>query len=70
MIHAFFIEGGLEGLNYAKEQAKQILESANLLELEKMNQSFIDRNLSPGGSADLLAATIYLFKIKKNGIVY
>ncbi|MBI6861830.1 triphosphoribosyl-dephospho-CoA synthase [Lysinibacillus sp. fkY74-1] len=57
--------GGLEGLNYAKEQAKQILESANLLELEKMNQSFIDRNLSPGGSADLLAATIYLFKIKK-----
>ncbi|MFJ7734482.1 triphosphoribosyl-dephospho-CoA synthase [Lysinibacillus sp. NPDC097231] len=57
--------GGLEGLNYAKHQAKQIIASANLQELEKMNQSFIARNLSPGGSADLLAATIYLFKIKK-----
>lgn len=57
--------GGLEGLNYAKNQAKQIIASANLQELEKMNQSFIARNLSPGGSADLLAATIYLVKIKQ-----
>ncbi|KOS62926.1 triphosphoribosyl-dephospho-CoA synthase [Lysinibacillus agricola] len=57
--------GGIEGLNYAKKQAKQIIASSNLHELEHMNQNFIARNLSPGGSADLLAATIYLLKIKK-----
>lgn len=55
--------GGMEGLQFVKNYAKKILNDGNLEELEKMNELLIERRLSPGGSADLLAATIYLYKI-------
>ncbi|MGX9134855.1 triphosphoribosyl-dephospho-CoA synthase [Rummeliibacillus sp. JY-2-4R] len=55
--------GGIEGLNYVKQYADKVLESGNLYELRRMNEKLIERHLSPGGSADLLAATIYLYKI-------
>lgn len=55
--------GGMEGLHYAKQYANKVLQNGNLDELQTMNEQFIRRNLSPGGSADLLAATIYIYKI-------
>lgn len=57
--------GGLEGLQYAKQFARRILNTGDLHELRRMNEQFKERNLSPGGSADLLAATIYLYKISQ-----
>lgn len=33
--------------------------------LQKLDQQFIERNLSPGGSADLLAATYFLYFLKQ-----
>lgn len=55
--------GGVDGLNYVKQYAAQILDSNNMHELQTMNEELKIRNLSPGGSADLLAATIYSYKI-------
>ncbi|MFP3918959.1 triphosphoribosyl-dephospho-CoA synthase [Lysinibacillus telephonicus] len=57
--------GGLEGLNFAKKYAFKVLKTGDLNELKTMNEKFKERNLSPGGSADLLAATIYLYKISQ-----
>ena len=33
--------------------------------IEKLNQECIRRNLSPGGAADLLAATLFLYQLEK-----
>ena len=33
--------------------------------LEQMDLNFIELNISPGGSADLLAVTIFLHKIEE-----
>lgn len=57
--------GGMEGLVYAKQYAHKVIECNRLHELHSMNEDFIERNLSPGGSADLLAATIYVYKISQ-----
>lgn len=51
--------GGIEGLNYGKTLAGQSYEAIDQ-HLLFMNQSFVERNLNPGGSADLLALSIFL----------
>jgi 4-azaleucine resistance transporter AzlC len=58
--------GGLAGLHYAQAAAHQALAFGGATTrqgkayIEYMNRDFIDGNLSPGGSADLLAATLFL----------
>lgn len=51
--------GGIEGLKYGKSMASS---SFNDLDehLVQMNHEFIKRNLSPGGTADLLALSIFI----------
>lgn len=59
--------GGTEGLEYTQGQAKHILDdlegSYKLKALQRhllcLDQKLIEKNLSPGGSADLLALTIF-----------
>ena len=48
--------GGMEAQQWVMEQAKD----AAVSDLRGMNEAFIRRNLSPGGSADLLAVTYFL----------
>jgi triphosphoribosyl-dephospho-CoA synthase len=54
----------LEALEYVHQQAKKVLEMGGiqtpkgLQMIHKMDKEFITRNISPGGSADLLAVTI------------
>jgi len=56
--------GGIEGLEYIKAEAIRLLESAfDLEEVYKFDDECIKRNLSPGGSADLLAITAMLHMI-------
>lgn len=60
------IRGGIENFNYVKKISKEFLIEGGLIQpdskkkLESMNEEFIKRNISPGGSADLLAVTIFL----------
>lgn len=62
--------GGEEGLEYTQREAARILERARSLgsqsalvrDLILFDQELIARNLSPGGSADLLALTVF-FKL-------
>jgi triphosphoribosyl-dephospho-CoA synthase len=60
------IRGGIENLNYVKNISKDFLTEGGIKQpdakkkLECMNEEFIKRNISPGGSADLLAVIIFL----------
>lgn len=63
--------GGLAGLQFVQQQARSILTSTQalseerLLALESLDRQCIEKNLSPGGSADLLAITWFLHQITR-----
>ena len=58
--------GGAEGARFAKEYAKRLLEDGfDSKAVEQMDDEFIKRNLSPGGSADLLAITYFLHSLEE-----
>ena len=59
-----YARGGLEGQRWASEQAAALVrdkEPPALDALIALDRSFIERNLSPGGCADLLAITFFLY---------
>ncbi|WP_257347381.1 triphosphoribosyl-dephospho-CoA synthase [Pseudalkalibacillus decolorationis] len=62
--------GGLFALKMAKEKAKAVLQSGGVstskgwMKLKELNQTLIQLNVSPGGSADLLAATLFLDQLR------
>ncbi len=59
--------GGLVGLEFAQTQAQKFINAGGimqtnwLIQAQSIHQQFITRNLSPGGCADLLAATIFVY---------
>ena len=65
--------GGLEGLEFVRTRAKELLEQygaelsfeEGLEAIRELDRECIERNLSPGGCADLLAITIMLHFIVK-----
>lgn len=62
----------IEVLNYVKKRSKEILLMGGMttekgrLEAEEFEKYCIRENISPGGSADLLAAVIFLSYVKNN----
>lgn len=65
MIH----RGGYEGMLRARLEVKSALERDGFYSrrtLEELDAYFIENNLSPGGSADLLALTLLLFFLKEH----
>lgn len=56
--------GGPEALDFAKKQSASLLENGKMEDLYKLDEQFISRNISPGGSADLLAATLFLDELQ------
>ena len=64
MIH----RGGYELAKAASEEAKALLEREpfpGVPALEKLNRDYVEKNLSPGGTADLLAMTLMLHFLKE-----
>ena len=69
--------GGVESLRYAKKYANDILTKYNNEDafdvfkkrIEKMDHDFIKRNLSPGGSADLLAIAFFLLFLEDDSVI-
>jgi len=55
--------GGPEGAAFAKSAAGALLPEPTMAQLFLLDSHFIRRNLSPGGCADLLAATIFLHRL-------
>lgn len=61
----------LDTLNYVKNRAQKALELGGMLteegkkEIHKMDKDFIERNISPGGAADLLAVTTLLYFLEE-----
>ena len=56
--------GGEAGAAFAKESARALGKFPRKAQIEALDDAFIERNLSPGGCADLLAATCFLHHIK------
>jgi len=63
--------GGIEGLNFVKNTSMEFLRNNGVFQLnylqkvQNIHQQFILRNLSPGGSADLLALCYFIYKLEK-----
>lgn len=55
--------GGTEGARWAAAAAKALLPTPTREQLETLDDGFIERNLSPGGCADLLAVTYFLDRL-------
>ena len=62
---------GMEVLLTVQNQAKRIIAQGGMLsevgrkQISALDQNFIERNISPGGVADLLAATYFLYLTEK-----
>ena len=60
------IRGGVESYSYIKSISKDFIKSGGMnqpdavIKLQNMNLEFVKRNISPGGTADLLAVAIFL----------
>lgn len=64
--------GGLAGLHFAQQQAQGFLASGGMARqgahsrLQTLHQAFVERRLSPGGAADMLAAACLLLRLQRH----
>lgn len=52
-------------MQHVKTQARNLLEDFSEAGIDDMNRDFVSRNISPGGSADMLALVVFLFGITR-----
>lgn len=62
--------GGSDGASFARQSAQEFLDSGGVRAPEwkrravEIHHAFVAKNLSPGGAADLLAATFFIFDLE------
>ena len=54
---------GYDKAQQVKQNARELLDNFSISGLEQMNRDFIAQNISPGGSADMVALTIFIHSI-------
>jgi triphosphoribosyl-dephospho-CoA synthase len=65
--------GGLEGLRFAHDAARRFIDAGGVgapgwrAQAQSIHDSFVARRLSPGGSADLLAMTLFVDAHERSG---
>lgn len=65
--------GGLAGLHFARQAARDFVaaggmaQPGGLAQVQALHQAFVVRRLSPGGSADMLAAACWLQRVGATG---
>ena len=59
---------GTDGQQWVMEQSQNLLQSGyTRADLQRLNEAFVQKNISPGGSADLLAAACFLHFCREHG---
>lgn len=56
---------GEEIVKYVKIKAQETLDKFSIEEVKKLNTEFIKLNISPGGAADMLSLTLFVYSICK-----
>ena len=54
---------GYEQAQQVKQEARVLLDNFSIAGMEAMNRDYIARNISPGGSADMVALTLFIYSI-------
>ena len=54
---------GYEQAQQVKQEAQALLNNYSTDGMEAMNRDYIARNISPGGSADMVALTLFIHAI-------
>ena len=64
--------GGKAGVLYARDRASELLSSGDptVEDIRQMDAELIERNLSPGGCADLLAVTYFLTELENEKSIF
>lgn len=60
--------GGISGLRFAQKEARHVLHDFSMEQVLALDCTFYKEWLSPGGSADLLAATLFIINLEKWGV--
>ena len=65
---SLYKRGGAAGVEYAREQVTRLLRSGepSTERIRTLDRAFTKRNLSPGGAADLLAITYFLYELEES----
>ncbi len=54
---------GYDQAQQVKQEAKALLDDYSTTGMQQMNRDYINRNISPGGSADMMALTLFIHSI-------